>query len=215
MVRIAVALLAVAVALPAVAFSAAAEPMNAQAARHFVAGKHFSFTCFEGSVGSGRIFHDGSVAGVVRMGGNGATRFMHLPPGTLYAKGDAICSNVKGAFFNPCFNLDKTSDRSFRGAISGFGFAYCDFTRRGRGETVTASVAPDAGAAPRASIRRGRRPAAAKPAESKPAEAKPAEAKPAEAKTAASRPVAAPSQPVTAAPLPPVEQAGMRSSIAP
>ena len=195
-VRIAVALVAVAAAFPAFA-----ETMNAEAARHFVAGKHFSFTCFEGSIGSGRIFHDGSVAGVVRMGGTGPTRFVHMPPGTLYVKGDAICSNVKGAFFNPCFNLDKTSDRSFRGAISGFGFAYCDFRRGGRGETIQASVAPDiTSAISRSSIRRGR---------------KPAEVKPAEAKTAESKPVAAPTQPVTAAPLPAVEQTGMRSSIAP
>ena len=96
LVRIVVALTAIAVAAPALA-----EPLNADAARRFVAGKQFAFTCFEGSVGSGRIFHDGSVAGVVRMGGSGPTRFMHLPPGTLYAKGDTICSNVRGAFFNP------------------------------------------------------------------------------------------------------------------
>ena len=36
-----------------------AEPLNADAARRFVAGKLFSFTCFEGSTGSGRIFKDG------------------------------------------------------------------------------------------------------------------------------------------------------------
>ena len=196
MVRIAGALMAIAVAVPAIA-----EPMNAESARHFVAGKHFAFTCFEGSVGSGRIFHDGSVAGVVRVGGSGPTRMVHMPPGTLYVKGDAICSNLKGAFFNPCFNLEKTSDRSFRGAISGFGFAYCDFRRGGRAETIQASVAPDiTSAIQRSSIRRGR---------------KPAESKPAEAKTAESKPVAAPTQPVTAAPLPAVEQTGMRSSIAP
>ena len=201
MVRIGVALVAAAIAAPAVA-----EPMNAEAARHFVAGKHFSFTCFEGSAGSGRIFHDGSVAGVVRMGGSGPTRFVHMPPGTLYVRGDSICSNMKGAFFNPCFNLDKTGDRSFRGAISGFGFAYCDFRRGGRAETIQASVATDiTSSIQRSSIRRGR----------KPAEAKPAEAKSAEAKTAESKPVAAPTQPVTAAPLPSVEQSGMRSSITP
>ena len=166
-----------------------AEPMGAEAARRFVAGKLFAFTCFEGSTGSGRIFNDGSVAGVVRMRGNGNTRFMHMPPGTLFPKGAAICSQVKGAFFNPCFDLVKTSDKSFRGAVSGFGFAYCDFVRRGGGrETLQASVMPDIGSAVRASIRRGRK------------EAKPA---------------AAPTQPVTTAPLAPVEQAGMRSSIAP
>ena len=171
---------------------ALAEPMNAETARRFVAGKLFAFTCFEGSTGTGRIFNDGSVAGVIRMGGNGNTRFMHLPPGTLFPKESRICSTVKGAFFNPCFDLNKTSDKSFRGAVSGFGFAYCDFTRRGGGrETIQASVtvAPEAtGSVHRASIRRG-----AKPPHEKPA--------------------AAPTTPVTSAPLP--EQAAIRPSIAP
>ena len=172
---------------------AIAEPMNAETARRFVAGKLFSFNCFEGSTGTGRIFNDGSVAGVIRMKGNGHTRFMHLPAGTLFPKEGRICSSVKGAFFNPCFDLIKTSDKSFRGAVSGFSFAYCDFTRRGR-ETLQASVtpvAPDAtGSVTRTSIRRG-----AKPQHEKPA--------------------AAPTTPVTSAPLPSVEQAAIRSSIAP
>jgi len=168
---------------------ALAEPMNAEFARRFVAGKLFSFTCFEGSTGTGRIFNDGSVAGVMRVRADGPTRFMHLPPGSLYPKEGRICSNVKGAFFNPCFDLNKTSDKSFRGSISGFGFAYCDFTRRGH-ETVHASVTPDAAAAITRSIRRG-----AKPQHEKPA--------------------AAPTTPVTSAPLPAVEQAAIRSSIAP
>lgn len=184
-------LLRAAVALASLAAAPAfAEPMNAETARHFVAGKLFAFTCFEGSAGTGRIFNDGSVAGVMRMGGSGPTRFMHLPPGSLYPKEGRICSNVKGAFFNPCFELNKTSDKSFRGSISGFGFAYCDFTRRGH-ETVRASVMPDTtGTVTRASIRRG-----AKPQHEKPA--------------------AAPTTPVTAAPLPAVEQAAIRSTIAP
>ena len=171
-----------------------AEPMSAESARRFVAGKLFAFTCFEGTSGTGRIFNDGSVAGVVRMKGNGATRFMHLPPGTLYPRGDTICSHVKGAFFNPCFDLTKTSGNSFRGAVSGFGFAYCEFTRRGgRGESVQASVAPPSDITTpiaRASIRRGHKPKETKP-------------------------VAAPVQPVSSAPLPSVEQAGIRTSITP
>jgi len=173
---------------------ALAEPMNAETARRFVAGKLFAFTCFEGSTGTGRIFNDGSVAGVVRMGGNGNTRFMHLPPGTLFPKESRICSNVKGAFFNPCFDLNKTSDKSFRGAVSGFGFAYCDFTRRGGGRemqqaSVTSAV-PDAATAITNSIRRG-------------------------SKARHEKPAAAPTTPVTSAPLPSVEQAAIRPSIAP
>src|ERR1700752_5147426 len=140
-----------------------AEPMNAETARRFVAGKLFAFTCFEGSTGTGRIFNDGSVAGVMRMKGNGNTRFMHLPAGTLFPKEGRICSQVKGAFFNPCFDLNKTSDRSFRGSVSGFGFAHCPFTRPVH-EVMQASVAPDAGAAITGSIRRGAKPQHEKPA---------------------------------------------------
>ena len=135
-VRLAVALSAVAFAVPALA-----EPLSAEAARRFVAGKQFSFTCFEGTVGTGRIFGDGSVAGMLRIQGSGPVRFMRMPAGTLFAKGETVCSHVKGAFFNPCFNLSKTSERSFRGAVSGFGFAYCDFTH-GRGREMIASVGP-------------------------------------------------------------------------
>jgi len=158
----------VALAALAAAGPVLAEPMNADAARRFVVGKLFAFTCFEGTAGYGRIFNDGSVAGVVKIQGNGPTRFMHLPPGTLFAKGEAVCSSMKGAFFNPCFNLSRTSDKSFRGAISGFGFAYCDFTRGGR-EVRTASTTTETGdpaATPRRSIRHGkaRNQAAAMPA---------------------------------------------------
>lgn len=184
LLRAAVALTGLLAVAPAIA-----EPMNAETARRFVAGKLFAFTCFEGSTGTGRIFNDGSVAGVMRMRGDGPTRFMHLPAGSLYPKEERICSHVKGAFFNPCFDLNKTSDKSFRGAISGFGFAYCDFTRRGH-ETVRASVMPDTTGSVRASIRRGKKPHREKPA-------------------------AAPTTPVTSAPLPAVEQAAIRSSIAP
>jgi hypothetical protein len=42
-----------------------------------------------------------------------------------------VCASVKGLFFEPCFNLTKTDDYSFRGSVSGMSFAYCTFTRRG------------------------------------------------------------------------------------
>src|ERR1051325_8378425 len=77
-----------------------AEPMNAEFARRFVAGKLFSFTCFEGSTGTGRIFNDGSAPGGMKARGDGPTRFMHLPAGSLYPKEGRICSNVRGALFN-------------------------------------------------------------------------------------------------------------------
>ena len=57
-------------------------------------------------------------------------RSLWLPAGTLRVKGDSYCASLKGMLFEPCFNLNRMNERSFRGAVSGLGFAYCDFTRR-------------------------------------------------------------------------------------
>jgi hypothetical protein len=200
LVRIAIALSAVAFAVPALA-----EPLSADAARRFVAGKQFSFTCFEGTVGAGRIFSDGSVAGMLRIQGSGPVRFMRMPAGTLFAKGETVCSHVKGAFFNPCFNLNKTSEKSFRGAVSGFGFAYCDF-KQGRGHEMIAAVGPDDKLPMPRSIRRATRSQAHAPVAT-------TSSIPAAAAAAPSAPVAAPTTPVTAQPLPSMEQTGMRGSV--
>jgi hypothetical protein len=199
-VRAAAVLTAMTFVAPAVA-----EPLNAEQARHFVAGKLFSFTCFEGTAGSGRIFADGSVAGVVRMGG-GNTRFMHLPPGTLYAKNEGICSNMKGALFNPCFDLNRTSDKSFRGAISGLSFAYCDFQRGGSGREMIASVMSSEKPVGAPSIRRGRK--------AKDGPATTASTKAPAATASAGAPAATPA-PVTAAPVVPVERAEIRGTVSP
>jgi hypothetical protein len=110
--------------------SACAEPMNADQARHFVVGKIFAYTCFDGTRGTGRISNDGSVVGTVQVRGAGPIRNTALPPGTLHVKGQSVCATVRGMPFDPCFNLEKTDAQSFRGSISGLGFAYCDFTRR-------------------------------------------------------------------------------------
>jgi hypothetical protein len=115
-----------------------AQAMNADVARRFVIGKLFAFNCFDGSRGQGRIYGDGSVIGTVQFGGNGPARSMWMPAGTLRERGGMVCATLKGMMFEPCFNLTRTSDQSFRGAVSGMGFAYCDFTRR----NVTASVSP-------------------------------------------------------------------------
>ena len=49
----------------------------------------------------------------------------------------------RGVPFEPCFNVDRTSHVSFRGSISGFGFAYCDFNRRSvRADVVRSTSAP-------------------------------------------------------------------------
>jgi hypothetical protein len=38
---------------------------------------------------------------------------------------------MKGVAYQPCFKVEQTSARSFRGSIAGLGFAYCDFVHGG------------------------------------------------------------------------------------
>lgn len=114
-----------------VAWPALAEPLGVDAARRFVVGKTFAYSCFDGTRGSGRIQGDLSVAGTIQIRGSGPIRFVQLPPGTLKVKGSAVCASVRGIPFEPCFNVEKTDPQSFRGSVSGMSFAYCDFVRRG------------------------------------------------------------------------------------
>jgi len=129
MVRSVLGLAVLAVCSGAVA-PAVAQTLKPEEARKFVAGKLFAFTCFEGTRGAGRIQHDGSVAGSIQFQGSGPVRHVSLPANTLQVRGEYVCAQVKGMPFEPCFNLEKTDNRSFRGSVSGFGFAYCEFTRR-------------------------------------------------------------------------------------
>jgi hypothetical protein len=112
------------------AVPAQAQELRADEARRFIAGKHFHYTCFEGTTGNGRIYADGSVAGYIQVGGSGPRRYVVLPAGTLRIHGDKYCASVRGIPFQPCFNVQKTSGVSFRGSLSGLGFAYCNFSRR-------------------------------------------------------------------------------------
>lgn len=112
-------------------FPACAGEMTAEEARHFVVGKLFSFSCFEGTRGVGRVAADGSVAGSIQFRGAGPVRFASLPANTLRVKGESVCASVRGMPIEPCFNLSKTDQKSFRGSVWGLSFAYCDFTRRG------------------------------------------------------------------------------------
>jgi len=131
------ALLAVAglSAAPAVAGN-----MGADEARALVVGKLFSFTCFEGTSGEGRVNADGSVGGVIRLGGSGFPQYATLPPGTLRVRGDAICALISGLPFEVCFDLDRTGVKSFRGSVAAMSpLASCHFTkestRAGRANT--------------------------------------------------------------------------------
>lgn len=117
---------------------ALAGSMNADEARRFVAGKVFAFSCFDGTKGAGRILDDLGAAGAVQFSGAGPVRHIRLPGHTLQIRGQAVCASIKGIPFEPCFNLDKKDDRSFRGSVSGMGFAYCDFHHQGGNQMLLA-----------------------------------------------------------------------------
>ena len=123
------------------AVPAMAGEMTAEEARRFVIGKTFSYNCFEGTRGQGRVHADGSVVGSIQFQGAGKVRYAALPANTLQVKGESVCASLRGLPIDPCFNLEKIDDNSFRGSISGLGFAYCEFTRR----TTRASVSNDSG----------------------------------------------------------------------
>ncbi len=99
-------------------------------AKQFVAGKLFAYTCFEGTTGAGRINADGSVIGTIRIRGSGPVRHVALPPGTIKVSEMAVCAAVRGVPIQPCFDVQRNDTHSFRGSISGVGFAYCDFRRQ-------------------------------------------------------------------------------------
>jgi hypothetical protein len=122
----------------AVVAPALAGQMNADEARRFVSGKVFAFTCFDGTRGTGRILDDGGASGSIQFAGAGPMRHVRLPGNTLQVRGQAVCASLKGLPFEPCFNLIKNTERSFRGSVSGMGFAYCDFRHQGVGHMLMA-----------------------------------------------------------------------------
>jgi hypothetical protein len=111
------------------AAAASAEELGPEQAKAFVVGKLFAYTCFDGTAGMGRIFADGSVVGTIRPGGRGEMRFASLPPGTIRVDSTAVCAHLAGLPLEPCFKVQKIDYRSFRGSVSGLGFAYCDFSQ--------------------------------------------------------------------------------------
>ncbi|KRR09486.1 hypothetical protein [Bradyrhizobium valentinum] len=127
-----------AVTASAMIVPALAGSMNADEARRFVTGKVFAFTCFDGTRGAGRILDDLGAAGSIQFSGSGPIRHVRLPGNTLQIRGQAVCASIKGLPFEPCFNLDKRDDRSFRGSVSGMGFAYCDFRHQGASQMLMA-----------------------------------------------------------------------------
>ncbi len=132
---------------------ALAEDLGPEQARAFVVGKLFSYSCFEGTAGSGRIFADGSVVGTIRIRGQGQTRFAALPAGTIRLDGASMCAHLSGLPITPCFRVQKLDYRSFRGSVAGLGFAYCDFYQRNpRTELLTKRAEPRPAATPIANM---------------------------------------------------------------
>jgi hypothetical protein len=109
---------------------APAGELKPEEAKKFVAGKYFSYSCFEGTAGAGRINADGSVVGTIQIRGSGPVRLIALPTGTIQVLPDSICATLHGMPFQPCFKVDQTDAKSFRGSLTALNFAYCDFTRR-------------------------------------------------------------------------------------
>ena len=125
MLRLGVCMAGLLVAMPVMAGE-----MTAEEARQFVIGKTFSYNCFEGTRGQGRVRSDGSVVGSIQFQGAGKVRYAALPANTLRVKSGAVCAALRGLPVEPCFRVEKIDEHSFRGSISGLGFAACEFTRR-------------------------------------------------------------------------------------
>jgi hypothetical protein len=153
LLRVAVVICACALA----AASAIAEDLGPEQARAFVVGKLFAYNCFDGTNGIGRVFPDGSVVGTIRPGGRGELRFAALPPGTIKVTHRSVCAHLAGLPIQPCFRVQRIDYRSFRGSLSGFGFAYCDFRQRNPRAHLTHHRRVSRPASPIATLRPGLR----------------------------------------------------------
>lgn len=107
----------------------AADELAPQQSVRFVEGKLFSYRCFNGAAGEGRILQDGSVVGNVQLPDWGRKLAATLPPGTVRVEDGAVCAHIAGLFIRPCFDVNRIDDESFRGSIAGMDFAYCIFRR--------------------------------------------------------------------------------------
>ena len=138
--------------------AAIAEDLGPEQARAFVVGKLFTYSCFEGTAGMGRIFPDGSVVGTIRIHGQGQPRFATLPAGTIRVDGGSMCAHLPGMPITPCFHVQRLDYRSFRGSVAGLGFAYCDFYQHNpRTQLISSQPEPEL-ATPIPTLRQALRP---------------------------------------------------------
>src|SRR5260370_35809038 len=92
-------------------------------AKRFIAGKYFSYSCFEGTTGAGRINADGSVVGTIQVRGSGPVRLIALPTGTVREQPDSICATLRGMPFHHGFTIDRPDARDSLSAPADLGFA--------------------------------------------------------------------------------------------
>src|ERR1700741_55143 len=85
MLRVIAVMAGVASALPAMGGG-----MTGNEAPNFVAGKLFSYTCFDGTRGLARVHPDGSVDGSIQPKGAGPTHYGTMPAATLRVEGGSV-----------------------------------------------------------------------------------------------------------------------------
>lgn len=93
------------------------------------------------------------------MRGQGEARFAALPAGTIKVEGTSMCAHLSGLPITPCFRVQKLDYHSFRGSLSGLGFAYCDFYQRNPRTQLTTNPTEPPRATPVANTRPVLRPA--------------------------------------------------------
>lgn len=109
--------------------TAYSKELSVTEARALVLGREFAFRCFEGTTGEGTITEDGAVAGSIQIRGRTPAHHVTLPPRTIHERSGKICASVPGLSFDPCFSMQQTNARGFRGSLLGFEFAACEFTQ--------------------------------------------------------------------------------------
>src|SRR5262249_42373286 len=88
--------------LAAASVPASAQELSPGQARVFIAGKLFTYDCFDGTRGVGRIMADGSIIGAIQAPGSNTLRFAHLPPGTIRVTHTSMCAHLSGMPIDPC-----------------------------------------------------------------------------------------------------------------
>ena len=77
------------------------------------------------------------LTGAVQFSGAGPVRHLRLPGNTLQIRGQPFAPRSR-ASLRAVFQSRKKDERSFRGSVSGMGFAYCDFRHQGAAQMLLA-----------------------------------------------------------------------------